>query len=51
MVILSHGHYDHGGGLLRFFKINRKAKVYLKERNKARYVFLLWENKKIYRFR
>ena len=30
-VILSHGHNDHTGGLLDFFKINTKAPVYLKK--------------------
>lgn len=29
LVIISHGHYDHGGGLKEFFKVNSKAKVYL----------------------
>lgn len=28
-VIISHGHYDHGGGLSSFLKVNKKAKVYL----------------------
>ena len=28
-VVLSHGHYDHGGGLERLFIENTKAKVYL----------------------
>lgn len=29
MAILSHGHYDHGGGIRRFFELNEKAPVYL----------------------
>ncbi|MDY9921896.1 MAG: MBL fold metallo-hydrolase [Synergistota bacterium] len=28
-VILSHGHYDHGGGLDPFLEVNKKALVYL----------------------
>ena len=28
-VVLSHGHYDHGGGLAGFLKLNNKAKLYL----------------------
>jgi len=29
MVVLSHGHFDHGGGLVSFMKINEKASIYI----------------------
>jgi 7,8-dihydropterin-6-yl-methyl-4-(beta-D-ribofuranosyl)aminobenzene 5'-phosphate synthase len=29
-VVLSHGHYDHTGGLYPFLEVNQKAKVYAK---------------------
>ena len=34
MMILSHGHYDHGGGLKKFIEINQKAPIYM-----SRYAF------------
>jgi 7,8-dihydropterin-6-yl-methyl-4-(beta-D-ribofuranosyl)aminobenzene 5'-phosphate synthase len=30
-AVLSHGHYDHAGGMELFFKLNRTAPLYLKE--------------------
>ena len=30
-VILSHGHYDHSGGILPFVELNTKAKIYMQQ--------------------
>lgn len=32
MVVISHGHFDHGGGLNAFLNVNSKAKVYLNQK-------------------
>ncbi len=29
IAIISHGHYDHGGGLRHFLSLNQKAKIYI----------------------
>lgn len=31
MVVLSHGHYDHAGGIMDFVKINPKAAIYIQK--------------------
>lgn len=31
IAIVSHGHYDHGGGLFAFLNCNKKAPVYIRE--------------------
>lgn len=37
IAILSHGHYDHGGGLATFLKINTQAKVFLNQNAFGKY--------------
>ena len=48
MAVISHHHYDHGGGLRRFLELNKTAKVYLLHRpNGAPYGKFLWFKKYI----
>ena len=32
MVVLSHGHYDHSGGILTFTEKNRHARIYMQQK-------------------
>ena len=36
-VILSHGHYDHSGGILAFVEINPRAKIYMQHNASGEY--------------
>ena len=36
-VILSHGHYDHSGGIIPFARINDKALIYMQDSAKGEY--------------
>ncbi len=46
ILIISHGHYDHGGGLKAFLDINKKAEVYIHKRAFDDY-FATRENERI----
>lgn len=48
LVVISHGHGDHGGGLLSFLKVNKKAKIYMKRKvNKDYFAGILFFKKSI----
>lgn len=44
-VVLSHGHYDHGGGLRTFLELNSKAKIYLQKSAFGKYYSCKEESK------
>ena len=44
--VLSHGHYDHGGGLKTFIKANEKAKILVSKHAFGDYYFKKWFVKK-----
>jgi len=47
-VVISHGHYDHGGGLKAFLNLNHKAKVYINRKAFGKYYALTPNGKKTY---
>lgn len=38
-LILSHGHFDHGGGILPFLQVNSKAKIFIQRNSFKKYYF------------
>lgn len=46
-VVLSHGHYDHGGGILPFVQINPDAVIYLHRDACRAYYSTRWETKEL----
>ena len=44
-VILSHGHYDHSGGILAFVEINPRAKIYMQHNASGEYYAFDGEDK------
>ena len=48
IVIISHGHYDHGGGLETFLKLNNHAKLYIQKTAFNDYFSMRKENEYTY---
>ncbi len=38
-LILSHGHFDHGGGIIPFLQVNSKAKIFIQRNSFKNYYF------------
>lgn len=48
MAFLSHAHYDHSGGYLKFFEVNKNAKVYLQKSAKINEFYKITSDAKKY---
>jgi 7,8-dihydropterin-6-yl-methyl-4-(beta-D-ribofuranosyl)aminobenzene 5'-phosphate synthase len=48
LVVISHGHYDHGAGLRLFLSINSKAKIYLSHEAFGRHYSVRPSGEKVY---
>ncbi len=48
IVVISHGHSDHGGGLSAFLKVNEKAKIFIHQKAFENHYSLRDEGKTVY---
>jgi len=48
IAFISHGHYDHGGGLPTFLKLNSKANIYMNEKAMNNYATKTPEGNMVY---
>lgn len=44
LLVISHGHYDHGGGLMAFLQVNQTAKIYIHRKAFIEHLFPLENN-------